>query len=126
MRLSQFPVATTKETPADAEIVSHQLMLRAGYVRKLGAGLYSWMPIGLRVLQKIQAIVREEMNRAGAVELLMPSVHPAELWQESGRWQAMGPEMLRLQDRHGRDFCYGPTHEAVSYTHLTLPTIYSV
>ena len=118
MRLSQFPVATTKETPADAEIVSHQLMLRAGYVRKLGAGLYSWMPIGLRVLQKIQAIVREEMNRAGAVELLMPSVHPAELWQESGRWQAMGPEMLRLQDRHGRDFCYGPTHEEVICHHV--------
>ena len=96
MRLSQFPIHTTKETPADAEVVSHQLMLRAGYIRKLGAGLYTWMPIGLRVLQKISQIVREEMNAAGAVEMLMPSVHPAELWQESGRWQVMGSELLRI------------------------------
>ena len=118
MRLSQFPIHTTKETPADAEVVSHQLMLRAGYIRKLGAGLYTWMPIGLRVLQKISQIVREEMNAAGAVEMLMPSVHPAELWQESGRWQVMGSELLRMQDRHARDFCYGPTHEEVVCHHV--------
>ncbi|MFP5358592.1 MAG: proline--tRNA ligase, partial [Gammaproteobacteria bacterium] len=118
MRLSRYPLATAKETPADAEVVSHQLMLRAGYIRKLGSGLYTWMPIGLRVLQKISAIVREEMNRAGAVETLMPSIHPAELWQESGRWQLMGAEMLRLQDRHGNDFCYGPTHEEVICHHV--------
>ena len=111
MRLSQFPVSTTKETPADAEIISHQLMLRAGLIRRLSSGLYSWMPIGLRVLQKVSAIVREEMNAAGCVELLMPSVHPAELWQESGRWNQMGSELLRMRDRHDRDFCYGPTHE---------------
>ncbi|MDD3763937.1 MAG: proline--tRNA ligase [Nevskiales bacterium] len=113
MRLSTFPLHTTKETPADAEVVSHQLMLRAGYIRKLGAGLYTWLPIGLRTLQKIEAIVREEMNRAGAMEVLMPSVHPAELWQESGRWQVMGDEMLRFKDRHGNEFAYGPTHEEV-------------
>jgi prolyl-tRNA synthetase len=113
MRLSQFPVSTTKETPADAEVISHKLMLRAGMIRKLGAGLYTWMPIGLRVLRKVEQIVREEMNRAGAIEVLMPSIQPAELWQESGRWQAMGPEMLRIKDRHERDFCYGPTHEEV-------------
>jgi prolyl-tRNA synthetase len=118
MRLSKFPLHTTKETPADAEVVSHQLMLRAGYVRKLGAGLYSWLPLGLRVLQKIEAIVREEMNRAGSLELLMPSVHPAELWQESGRWQRMGDEMLRFKDRHGNDFAYGPTHEEVICHHF--------
>lgn len=118
MRLSQFPIHTTKETPADAEVVSHQLMLRAGYIRKLGAGLYTWMPIGLRVLQKISRIVREEMNAAGAVEMLMPSVHPAELWQESGRWQVMGNELLRMQDRHERDYCYGPTHEEVVCHHV--------
>ncbi len=113
MRLSRFPIATTKETPADAQVVSHQLMQRAGYIRKLGAGLYTWMPLGKRVLAKIEAIVREEMDRAGAVECLMPSIHPAELWQESGRWETMGDEMLRLKDRHGADFCYGPTHEEV-------------
>ncbi len=113
MRLSQFPVVTSKETPADAEIVSHQLMLRAGMIRRLAAGLYSWTPLGLKTLRKVETIVREEMNRAGAVELLMPSVHPAELWQESGRWDLMGPEMLRLKDRHERDYCYGPTHEEV-------------
>ncbi|MBI2384043.1 MAG: proline--tRNA ligase [Gammaproteobacteria bacterium] len=118
MRLSQFPLSTTKETPADAEVVSHRLMLRAGYIRKLGAGLYTWLPIGLRTLHKVEAIVRAEMNRAGAVEVLMPSIHPAELWQESGRWQAMGPEMLRLKDRHQRDFCYGPTHEEVICFHV--------
>ncbi len=118
MRLSKFPLHTTKETPADAEVVSHQLMLRAGYIRKLGAGLYSWLPLGLRVLQKIEAIVRDEMNRAGSFELLMPSVHPAELWQESGRWQQMGDEMLRFKDRHQNDFAYGPTHEEVICHHF--------
>lgn len=113
MRLSRFPVHTTKETPADAEVISAKLMLRAGYIRKLAAGLYTWTPWGLRVLRKIEAIVREEMNRAGALEVLMPSVQPAELWQETGRWEKMGDEMLRLRDRHKRDFCYGPTHEEV-------------
>ena len=118
MRLSKFPLHTTKETPADAEIPSHRLLLRAGYIRKLGSGLYTWMPIGLRVLRKVEQIVREEMNLAGAHEVLMPSVHPAELWQESGRWQAMGPELLRIKDRHQRDFCYGPTHEEVIVYHV--------
>ncbi|WP_290648623.1 proline--tRNA ligase [Aquisalimonas sp.] len=113
MRLSRFPLSTTKETPADAEIVSHQLMLRAGMIRKLAAGLYTWMPLGLRVLRRVEAIVREEMNRSGAVELLMPAVQPGELWQETGRWSAFGPLLLRFQDRHERDFCYGPTHEEV-------------
>ncbi len=117
MRLSKFPVVTSKETPADAEIISHQLMLRAGMIRRLAAGLYTWTPLGLRALRKVESIVREEMNRAGAVELLMPSVHPAELWQESGRWEVMGAEMLRLKDRHEREYCYGPTHEEV-ITHL--------
>ena len=118
MRLSQFPIHTTKETPADAEVVSHQLMLRAGFIRKLGAGLYTWMPVGLRVLRKISEIVRQEMDAVGANELLMPSVHPAELWQESGRWQLMGAELLRMQDRHERDYCYGPTHEEVVCHHV--------
>lgn len=113
MRLSQFPIVTSKESPADAEIVSHKLMLRSGLIRRVAAGLYTWTPLGLRALRKVEAIVREEMNRAGAVELLMPSVHPAELWQESGRWDVMGAEMLRIKDRHERDFCYGPTHEEV-------------
>lgn len=113
MRASQYHISTTKETPNDAEIASHQLMLRAGYIRRLGAGLYSWMPIGLRVLRKIEAIVRDEMNKAGALELLMPSIQPAEVWQESGRWDKFGPELLRLNDRHGRDYCVGPTHEEV-------------
>jgi prolyl-tRNA synthetase len=116
MRLSRFPLATTKETPADAEIVSHRLMLRAGMIRKLGTGLYTWMPIGLRVMRKVENIVREEMNRAGALELLMPTVQPAELWQESGRWDVMGAEMLRIKDRHQNDFIYSPTaEEAVTY-----------
>jgi len=118
MRLSQYPLATTKETPADAEVASHKLLLRAGYIRMLGKGLYTWLPIGLRVLRKVEAIVREEMNRAGALEVLMPSIHPAELWQESGRWQAMGPELLRLKDRHERDYVYGPTHEEVIVYHV--------
>ena len=117
MRLSRFPLSTTKETPADAEVVSHQLLLRAGFIRKLGAGLYTWMPIGLRVLRRIEAIVREEMDRAGAAELLMPSIQPAELWQQSGRWNQMGAEMLRIQDRHQNDYCYGPTHEEVIVHH---------
>ena len=113
MRTSQFLLATLKETPADAEIISHQLMLRAGLVRKLASGLYTWLPLGLRVLRKVEAIVRAEMDRAGALELLMPAVQPAELWQESGRWDQYGPELLRCRDRHQRDFCLGPTHEEV-------------
>jgi prolyl-tRNA synthetase len=113
MRWSQYPVNTTKETPADAEVVSHQLMLRAGLIRKLAAGLYSWMPLGLRAMRKVEKIVREEMDREGALELLMPGVIPAELWRESGRWEQFGPELLRLKDRHERDFCLGPTHEEV-------------
>ena len=113
MRLSQYPINTMKETPAEAEVISHQLMLRAGLIRRLAAGLYSWLPLGLRVLQKVERIVREEMNRAGALELLMPVVQPAELWQESGRWSEYGPELLRIKDRHERDFVLGPTHEEV-------------
>lgn len=113
MRTSQFLLATEKETPADAEIISHQLMLRAGMIRKLAAGLYTWLPMGLRVLRKVEAIVREEMDRAGAQELLMPAIQPAELWQESGRWEQYGGELLRLRDRHSREFCFGPTHEEV-------------
>jgi len=113
MRLSQYPINTLKETPAEAEVLSHQLMLRAGLIRRLAAGLYSWLPLGLRVLQKVERIVREEMNRAGALELVMPVVQPAELWQESGRWTEYGPELLRIKDRHQRDFVAGPTHEEV-------------
>lgn len=113
MRTSRFPLQTLKEVPADAEIASHQLMLRAGLTRKLAAGLYTWMPLGLRVLRRVEAIVREEMNRSGALEVLMPAVQPAELWQESGRWEQYGPELLRFTDRHGRDFCFGPTHEEI-------------
>jgi prolyl-tRNA synthetase len=113
MRLSKYFLVTTKETPADAEVVSHQLMLRAGLIRKLGAGLYTWLPLGLRVLQKVEAIVREEMNRAGALEVLVPPQVPGELWQESGRYEQYGPELLRFKDRHQRDFILGPTHEEV-------------
>jgi len=113
MRTSNFPLSTSKETPADAEVVSHQLMLRTGMIRRLAAGLYTWMPLGVRVLRKVEQIVREEMNRAGAVEILMPTVQPAELWEESGRWDVYGPELLRMHDRHGRDFCYAPTAEEV-------------
>ena len=113
MRLSQYPLSTLKETPADAEIVSHQLMMRAGMLRKQAAGIYSWLPLGLRVLRKVEAIVREEMERAGALELLMPAVQPAELWEESGRWEQYGPELLRFHDRHQREFCFGPTHEEI-------------
>ncbi|MGH1471501.1 MAG: proline--tRNA ligase [Cellvibrionaceae bacterium] len=113
MRASQYLIATQKETPADAEVVSHQLMLRAGMVRKLASGLYTWLPMGLRVLRKVENIVREEMNKAGAQEVLMPVVQPAELWEESGRWGKFGPELLRIHDRHDRSFCLGPTHEEV-------------
>jgi prolyl-tRNA synthetase len=113
MRLSAFPINTLKEIPAEAEIVSHQLMLRAGLIRRLAAGLYTWMPLGLRVLRKVERIIREEMDRAGALELWMPTVQPAELWQESGRWDQFGPELLRIVDRHERAYCYGPTHEEV-------------
>jgi prolyl-tRNA synthetase len=113
MRVSQFLLSTLKETPSDAEVVSHRLMLRAGMIRQLARGIYTWMPLGLRVLRKAEAVVREEMNAAGAVELVMPAVQPAELWQQSGRWAEYGPELLRLKDRHQRDFCFGPTHEEV-------------
>lgn len=113
MRASRYLIATLKETPADAEIISHQLMLRAGMIRKLAAGLYTWLPMGLRVLRKVERIVREEMDRSGAQELLMSAVQPAELWQESGRWEEYGDELLRIKDRHDRDFCFGPTHEEV-------------
>ncbi|MDR0440432.1 MAG: proline--tRNA ligase [Candidatus Accumulibacter sp.] len=113
MRTSKFFISTLKEAPADAEIVSHQLMTRAGLIKRLAGGIYTWMPLGLRVLRKVENIVREEMNRAGAIELLMPAVQPAELWQESGRWEKYGPELLRLKDRHQRDFVIGPTHEEV-------------
>ncbi|WP_087719475.1 proline--tRNA ligase [Salinicola salarius] len=113
MRASQLQISTLKETPADAEIVSHQLMLRAGMIRRLTSGLYTWLPVGVRTLRKVERIVREEMDRAGAQEVLMPAVQPAELWQESGRWDEYGPELLRLKDRHQRDYCVGPTHEEV-------------
>jgi prolyl-tRNA synthetase len=113
MRISQFFLSTSKEAPAEAELASHRLMLRAGLIKRLGSGLYTWMPLGLRVLRKVEAIVREEMNRAGSIELLMPAVQPAELWQETGRWAVFGPQMLKIKDRHQRDFCFGPTHEEV-------------
>jgi prolyl-tRNA synthetase len=113
MRASRYFLATLKEAPADAELVSHKLMVRAGLIRRLAGGIYTWMPLGLRVVRKVEAIVREEMNRAGAIELFMPAVQPAELWRESGRWQKYGPELLRLKDRHEREFCVGPTHEEV-------------
>lgn len=113
MHYSEFGLTTLKEVPAEAEIVSHQLMLRAGLIRRLASGLFTWMPLGLRVLRKIEAIVREEMDRAGALELLMPAVQPAELWQETGRWQQYGPLLLRMKDRNDRDYCFGPTHEEV-------------
>ncbi len=113
MRASRFFISTLKEAPSDAEIVSHKLMMRAGMIRRLGAGIYNYMPMGLRVIRKVENIVREEMDRAGAIELLMPLVQPAELWQETGRWDKMGPELLRLQDRHGREFAFQPTSEEV-------------
>ena len=117
MRTTRFLLATLKENPANAEVISHQLMLRAGMVRKLAAGLYTWLPLGLRVLHKVENIVREEMDKSGAQEILMPAVQPAELWQESGRWDEYGPELLRFTDRHEREFCFGPTHEEI-ITHL--------
>jgi len=113
MRVSQFPLSTLKETPSDAEIVSHQLMLRAGLIRRLASGMYTWLPLGVRVLRKVERIVREEMEKVGGLEVLMPGVQPAELWQESGRWEEYGPELLRLNDRHNREFCLGPTHEEI-------------
>lgn len=113
MRTSQFLLSTLKETPSDAVVISHQLMLRAGMIRKVASGLYTWLPMGLRVLRKVEKVVREEMNAAGALEVLMPAIQPAELWQESGRWVQYGPELLRLKDRHDREFCVGPTHEEV-------------
>ena len=113
MRASEFLLSTLKETPADAEVVSHQLMLRAGLIRRVAAGIYNWMPMGLRVLRKVEQVVREEMERAGALELTMPVVQPGELWEESGRWEQYGPELCRLEDRHQRPFCLGPTHEEI-------------
>ena len=113
MRTTELLLATVKEVPSDAEVVSHRLMLRAGMIRKLAAGLYTWLPLGLRVLRRVERIIREEMDASGAQEVLMPAVQPAELWQESGRWEQYGPELLRLSDRHHRDFCFGPTHEEV-------------
>lgn len=113
MRASQFFIATQKEAPTDAELISHKLMIRAGLIKRLGSGLYTWMPLGLRVLRKVENIVRDEMNKAGALELLMPAVQPKELWDETGRWTVFGPQMLKIKDRHDRDFCFGPTHEEV-------------
>ena len=113
MRISRYLLATLRDAPADADVISHQLMFRAGLIRQIAAGIYNWLPMGLRVLRKVENIVREEMDRAGALEILMPSVQPAELWQESGRWEQYGPELLRISDRHEREFCYGPTHEEV-------------
>jgi len=113
MYLSKFQLTTLKETPSDAEITSHQLMLRAGLIRKLASGLYTWLPLGLRIMRKVENIVREEMDNCGALEVLMPAVQPSELWQESGRWEQYGPELLRMKDRHGREFCFGPTHEEI-------------
>ncbi len=113
MRVSKFPLSTLKETPADAEVISHQLMLRAGLIRRLASGLYTWLPLGYKILRKVENIVREEMNRSHGLELLMPAVQPAELWQESGRWEQYGPELLRMNDRHNREFCFGPTHEEI-------------
>src|SRR5690554_5597149 len=113
MRASNYHISTLKEAPADAEVVSHKLMTRAGMIRRLAGGIYSYMPLGLRVIRKVEAIVREEMNAAGAIEILMPVVQPAELWQESGRWKEYGPELLRFKDRHQRDFVLQPTSEEV-------------
>ena len=113
MKVSQFPISTLRDTPADAEVISHQLMLKAGMIKRLASGLYTWGPLGLRVLRKVENIVREEMNNAGAVEISMPAVQPADLWQESGRWDEYGPELLRINDRNNREFCFGPTHEEV-------------
>ena len=113
MRFTEFGLTTLKEIPAEAEIISHQLMLRAGLVRRLASGLFTWMPLGFRVMKKVESVVRKEMNKAGALEMVMPAVQPAELWQESGRWDEYGPLLLRMQDRHDREYCFGPTHEEV-------------
>jgi len=113
MRVSQFFISTLKEAPSEAELISHKLMLRAGLIKRLGSGLYSWMPLGLRILRKVENIVREEMNKSGAIEVLMPAIQPAELWQETGRWDVFGPQMLKIKDRHEHDFCFGPTHEEI-------------
>jgi prolyl-tRNA synthetase len=113
MRLSRYPLSTIKETPADAEVISHQLMLRAGLIRRLASGMYTWLPLGYKVLRKVENIIREEMDKTGALEVLMPAIQPAELWQESGRWEQYGPELLRITDRHQREFCFGPTHEEI-------------
>src|SRR3954465_1961581 len=117
MRTSRYLISTLKEAPSEAELASHRLMLRAGFIRRLASGVYTWMPLGLRIVRKVEAIVREEMNRAGAVELSLPVVQPAELWQESGRWSAYGPELLRFKDRHERDFVIQPTSEEVITEH---------
>jgi prolyl-tRNA synthetase len=124
MRASQFYISTSKETPAEAEIASHQLMLRCGMIKRLGSGLYTWLPLGLRVLRKIENIIREEMNRAGALELLMPAIQPAELWQETGRWQTFGGQLLTMKDSNQRDYCFGPTHEEV-ITDIMRQTLHS-
>jgi len=113
MKVSNFPIFTQKDVPSEAEITSHQLMIKSGMIRKLSSGQYSWLPIGLRVIQKIEKIIREELNNIGCAEILMPSVQPAELWKESGRWDEYGPELLRFKDRHEREFCLGPTFEEV-------------
>lgn len=113
MRVSKLLLATLKESPADAEVISHKLMLRAGMVRKLASGLYTWLPVGLRVLRKVENIIRKELDKVGSQEVLMPATQPSELWKESGRWEQYGPELLRMKDRHGREFCFGPTHEEV-------------
>ena len=113
MRLSQLPWTTLKETPAEAEVISHQLLLRAGLIRRLTSGIFTWLPLGLRVLRRVEQVVREEMDRAGALEVLMPAVQPAELWQETGRWDRYGDLLLRIRDRQERDYCFGPTHEEI-------------
>ncbi len=113
MLASKFYISTLKEAPAEAELISHKLMIRAGLIRRLGSGLYSWMPMGLRVLKKIESIIRLKMNKADAIELLMPAIQPSELWEESDRWDVFGPQMLKIKDRHDRLFCFGPTHEEV-------------
>jgi len=113
MKTSKYLLATVKETPADAELISHKLMIRSGMIRKNASGIYTWLPLGLRVLQKVEKIIREEMNKSGAIEILMPAIQAAELWQETGRWDTFGDQLLKIRDRHKHDFCFGPTHEEV-------------
>ena len=113
MKVSNFPISTLRETPAEAELISHQLMLKAGLIKRLSSGLYTWGPFGLKVMRKVENIVREEMTNISSIELLMPNVQPAELWKESERWDEFGPELLRFHDRHNREFCLGPTHEEI-------------